>query len=114
MFQAGYTLDNVLSECVACSGSSDVVALAAFSTISFVGLCAYLLRSRVPKPLFDRLPLSVLKHLDRGKLKILWTTFQLLSTISWNLSLAFPYPFSAFLLSFSFLQLDFLSVECIR
>ena len=46
----------------------------------------------------------------RPFLKVVWATYQITSTISWNLSVTFPQPFSSFLSLLSFLQLDFLSL----
>jgi hypothetical protein len=38
---------------------------------------------------------------------------QIVSTISWNLSVPFPEPSTALLFALSFLQLDFLSLDCV-
>jgi len=47
------------------------------------------------------------RHLDRGMLKVAWATFQILSTISWNLAVQYPEPFATALESLSFMSLDF-------
>jgi hypothetical protein len=55
-------------------------------------------------------PFVILSHLDRGMMKVLFTTLQIVSTASWNLNVAFPSPFSSFLEFIAFLQLDFFEV----
>jgi len=47
------------------------------------------------------------RHLDRGMLKVAWATLQILSTVSWNLAVQFPEPFSGALELLSFMSLDF-------
>jgi hypothetical protein len=46
-------------------------------------------------------------HFDRGMLKVAWATFQILSTISWNLAVQYPEPFATVLESLSFMSMDF-------
>jgi hypothetical protein len=59
--------------------------------------------------------IGIIYHIERGTLKVLWTTFQIIQSVSFNLSIAFPYPYSQFVswLSF-FFDLDFLSVDCFK
>jgi len=47
------------------------------------------------------------RHLDRGMLKVAWATLQILSTVSWNMAVEFPEPFSGALELLSFMSLDF-------
>lgn len=56
--------------------------------------------------------LSVLRQVDKGQLKVLYSTLQIVSTVSWNLNVVFPPPFSDLLGVFSFVQLDWLSLDC--
>jgi len=47
-------------------------------------------------------------HFDRGiMLKVAWATFQILSTISWNLAVQYPEPFATALQSLNFMSMDF-------
>ena len=51
-----------------------------------------------------------------GRFKVLWTTFSILTSISWTMNIEFPYPFNQFLNFLAFIQLDFLdtiSASCI-
>ena len=58
------------------------------------------------------LPFAIAKHTDKGMLKIIYATYQIVCTISLNLSINFPFPFSAFLSLLSSLQLEWLSLDC--
>lgn len=53
-------------------------------------------------------------QIDYGMLKVSWATYQIVSLVAWNLSVQFPPPFSNMLGILSFLQVDFLSFDCIR
>ncbi len=57
-------------------------------------------------------PVRLLRHMDSGMVKVTFSTMQILSTVSWNLSLRFPAPFSSMLFVLGFLKLDFLSLDC--
>ena len=50
-----------------------------------VGLLLLMLRWRGAN-LDTCLRLSVLRHIDEGALKILWSTMQIVSSVQWNLS----------------------------
>ena len=72
--------------------------------------------SRLCPALFSDVPLgsstkhknkNPFRHLDRGMLKVAWATFQILSTISWNLAVQYPEPFATALESLSFMSMDF-------
>ena len=53
--------------------------------LGVVGLVVLMLRWRGVN--FDTcLRLSVLRHIDEGALKILWSTMQIVSSVQWNLS----------------------------
>jgi hypothetical protein len=51
-------------------------------------------------------------HLESGSLKVLWSTFQILQSISFNLSVLFPNPYSTFVGYLAFFELDFISIDC--
>ena len=61
-------------------------------------------------------PAGVIRYtFANGRFKVLWTTFSILTSISWTMNIEFPYPFNQFLNILAFIQLDFLdtiSGEC--
>jgi hypothetical protein len=56
--------------------------------------------------------ISFLSSLDSGSLKVIWVTFQIVMSTSWNLDIKYPSPFSELLGALSVLSLDFLALEC--
>ena len=85
------------------------VGLALLAT---VGLVLWLRGHRPPPYVADNPPFSVLKQVDSGMCKVIWATFQIVSTIQWNLNVVFGPPFSSFLDLLSMMQLDWLSLDC--
>lgn len=56
---------------------------------------------------------DVIQHMDRGMLKVLWATAQILSLISPNLAVEFPEPFDSFLETLSMSAGDMVGVSCL-
>lgn len=44
--------------------------------------------------------------------QVLWSTAQILSTVSWNLAIEYPRPFSDMMSAVAFSQLDFSAIDC--
>ena len=64
---------------------SNTTPITVMGVLGLVGLVVLMLRWRGVN--FDtRLRLSVLRHIDEGALKILWSTMQIVSSVQWNLS----------------------------
>jgi hypothetical protein len=42
-----------------------------------------------------------------------WSNYQIIQSVTWNLELQFPYPFSGLLSVLSFFSFDFLSTACL-
>jgi hypothetical protein len=57
---------------------------------------------------------KLVSHFDMGMARVAWSTYQIISSISWNLNVTYPQPFRSLLGALSFLQLDFLSLDCVR
>jgi hypothetical protein len=76
-----------------------------------------LLPSNVKEWFTDRLkypPFNVLKHIDSGMLKVSWATYQIISSVSWNLGVHFPQPSRGYFNALGFFHVDFLSLNCLR
>jgi len=56
--------------------------------------------------------IGLLSHIDTGVLKVTWSTFQIIQSISFNIQVRFPFPYSILQSWLSFLDLDYLSVIC--
>ena len=110
----GYTFNSALGLCVACESAKNTTPIIVVCILCLLGLAALALR-RSQKFKCDSclryLHLSTMHHIDKGTLKVLWSTTQIISSVQWNLSLQFPAPFSRFLGVLSFLQFDFLTLD---
>jgi hypothetical protein len=56
--------------------------------------------------------IGMLYHVDSGVLKVIWSTFQIVQSIAFNINVRFPFPYSTVQSFLSFLDLDYLSVIC--
>ena len=56
---------------------------------------------------------GITEHLDSGTFRVVWSTYQIVQSIAWNLNIKFPSPFSDFLSALSVFSFDFLSIECV-
>mmetsp|Transcript_43092 Transcript_43092/g.55360 ORF Transcript_43092/g.55360 Transcript_43092/m.55360 type:complete len:756 (-) Transcript_43092:2863-5130(-) len=62
-----------------------------------------------------RVPIiGVLFHIDIALLKVVWSTMQIIVSVSWTLQVTFPEPYQQLISWLSFLQLDILSIDCIK
>ena len=52
-------------------------------------------------------------HIDSGTFRVLWSTYQIVQSCSWNLDVSFPPVFDALMSLLSIFSFDFLSLECI-
>ena len=58
--------------------------------------------------------LLFLSHIDGGSLKVVWVTYQLVASTSFNLQIVYPFPFNDLLGILGFFSLDFLALECFQ
>jgi hypothetical protein len=112
----GYTFDSSKGFCVKCGKLRE--SIQAMSMIPIILAAGVLVlvhrRKKLPKWAMHCLPIRFLKQCDVGMLKVMWSTYQLIGTIGWSLSVTFPTPFKGVIRIMMFLQLDFLSLDCIR
>ena len=57
--------------------------------------------------------IGITDHLDSGTFRVVWSTYQIVQSIVWNLNIKFPSPFSDLLSALSLFSFDFLSLECV-
>lgn len=104
----GFTFSATTLTCVSCDRSSSWMPAFILALLIVVGACvrAVLLKSRKSTktdPLRKKLERATqkwklsnpLRHFDRGMVKVCWSTYQILSTVSWNLGVTFPEPFTS-------------------
>ena len=94
--------------CVEC-GSGQELNLGLFVAVPLVALAIFL--SAVPKAYekcVEKLP--ALNYVDSSKLKVVWSTLQIVASIPWALDIEFPEPFNSLLDLYSVTQLNFLKM----
>jgi len=109
-------MSSTLAMCVLCESKDNTTPLVFLAFV--LGACLIVAAIYVggyPLPPFvvRHVVYRSLTKLDKGSMQVCWSTYQIISTIAWNLSVEFPPPFSSFLSLLSFLQLDFLSLDCV-
>ena len=109
----GYTFSSSLALCVPCESASNTTPIIIMGVLCIIGIIAIALRSRARDAVKKWQCLSILKHVDKGDLKVMWSTLQIICSVQWNLGVEFPAPFSNLLDVLSFLQLDFLTLDCV-
>ena len=87
---------------------SSVLQSMAF-TGAFTGRCARRAWERVQSTWL----VGVLRQLDRGVFKVIWSNYQIIHSVRWNLDVPFPAPFNGFLGLLSLFSFDFLAAECL-
>ena len=122
----GYFLTDGL--CKQCSGTSYLSSLTNIVVIGCIGLVvrAFIKNDGIPVPTFlvkkydwmpERVQLPVidaLTKLDGGAVKVIYSTVQIVTSISVNLDMTFPEPFASIAGKAAFVQLDFLSIDCMK
>ena len=110
-----YVYSNAHKVCQECR-TSWVFAATVFS-IGSVSLALYsaLRTGRLILPsFFSRWwVVGTLRQIDSGTFRVLWSSYQIIQSCSWNLDVAFPPVFDALVGILSVFSFDFLSLECI-
>ncbi len=81
-----YTFNSALSMCVPCQSQSNLLPIVIVAILGVVCIAVVVLRVvgfEIPACVASRPPMQILKHVDRGMLKVIWSTYQITSTVSW-------------------------------
>jgi len=109
----GYIYRSEQRECVVCEDAANVTLLV-LSITAFVAIAGFvLLRTRNTPFVQDSSAYKLISNIERGSIKVVWVTAQIIVSISWNLDITFPSPFKEMLGLFSIFSLDFLALECV-
>ena len=104
------------NECQACTSSW------IFGTVVLViGACIFMTFIAFHLEFFS-LPLNskrwwifgIARQVDSGTFRVLWSTYQIVQSVAWNLNIKFPSPFSDLISIMSLFSFDFLSLECVN
>lgn len=137
--QSGFTLETSAGLCLPCHGARQNFPVLAFAVLFAVFFALALARRfggahNNNSCIGQLLVLQFILQIDKGMVKIILATFQIVLSISWNLRITFPvpttdhildpscminslfykFPFSSMLRFLSPLQMEFLSLACAR
>lgn len=114
--QVNYVYSSVKQYCVSCDTSLVILILICcmlVCSVLFVVILKYTnFASRYCGILCSSQLVTLLRKADSGTLRILFNNYQIIQSISWNLDIVFPYPFSDLLEFFSLFSFDFISFDC--
>ena len=122
----GYFLNKASRSCAPCSFDGVLDSVLTVLIMAALAFALYLVLTSgglpVPERLRDRgwpdrIPVpgaGALMAIDKGALKVLWVTFQIITSISGSLDFAYPEPFYGFLESLAFVQINFVSIDCVE
>lgn len=112
--------------CTECTTENYFESMLVLLVLAIVGISLYMLIQAggvyVPRPLQLRynipkrvqLPLvGALMRVDNGAFKVIWVTLQIILSIGWSLDVEYPEPFNSWLVMPQFMQLNFLSMDCL-
>jgi hypothetical protein len=122
----GYFLTDGL--CQECNGASFVDSLQNIVVVCLAGLLirAFIKNGGIPVPTaltsrYDWMPekvqfplINALTTIDGGAVKVIYSTIQIITSVSVNLDMTFPEPMSSMSGKVAFVQLDFLSISCMK
>ena len=102
--------------CVKCDASLPLV-LAVFG----IGLCGMVLgfffytgRLNLPTRAERWWLVGMFRQIDSGTFRVLWSSYQIIQSCSWNLDVEFPPLFSSLINLLSVFSFDFLALECLQ
>ena len=123
---SGYSYSTTVRKCQECGDSQALIQSLLLMVFLFVVLCVlYIVRTgdvvlpKFCKRLFGfshiHIPLiGILWSMDRGAVKMLWATLQIVVSVSFNLDVTFPEPYGTLSGFLSFVQLDVINMDCLQ
>jgi len=110
---AGYVYSSADRYCITCTQS---VARLIFMVSGALMLLITFVIVKVKNIRFKRWERTwlgnLMKHIDSGPGRVLWTNYQIIQSVSWSLDVSLPWPFSKMVGGMSFISFDFLTLKC--
>jgi len=110
----GYIFSSTEQNCIRCGEAwINVIPMLIFLMLGIVFV--YLVRT-------DRITfgncasdswLGMLRRIDSGLMRVVWSNYQIVHSVTWSLDVEFPSPFKEMLSALSFFSFDFISLDCI-
>ena len=118
----GYFMDSESQLCVECSGTS---YLSNAQNLLYIVFIAFVIKTggRIPTPKFVKklfrmkndfsIPgMGLMRYIDPGQAKIIWSTYQIVMGVSVGLDMSWPEPMASWQANTGFVNLSFLSTDC--
>ena len=111
----GYSFSSAQQICMKCGevGLQGFILLSVGVLAAAASAATYAGKLRLPSCIMQSRILSSAKKINGGACRIIFATLQIIQSVSWNLDMVLPEPFSSFLNILSIFSLDFVSVSCI-
>jgi len=111
--EVGYIFRGETRTCEPCEAAAISGFAVAALGILFVVVLALVFLGRFDLPVLrESVMIRYMRNIDSGSLKVVWVTYQIIASTSFNLDIQFPAPYSSVLGALNFFSLDFLSLEC--
>jgi hypothetical protein len=124
--EEGYFLDASSRDCSVCSMEGVLESMVTIGLLAGGLLVLFLVHKSggvpVPRSLVEKrgwpgrlqVPLvGGLLSIDGGAMKVVWSTLQIVTSISGSLDFTYPEPFASFTDLFSFIKISFISIDCV-
>ena len=111
----GYIYKSSSRVCEKCVESMTfaAVALSVAAVVSLMALAIFGGYLELPMCVQESWLFGALSTLDSGTFRICWSTYQIVQSITWNIEIALPKPFSTMENFLSLFSFDFLSPDCL-
>jgi hypothetical protein len=111
--EVGYIFRGETRTCEPCEAAAISGFAVAVLGVLFMAVLAIVFLGRFDLPwLRESMMIRYMRNIDTGSLKVVWVTYQIIASTSFNLDIQFPAPYSSVLGMLNFFSLDFLSLEC--
>ena len=101
--------------CIECNASRTFAVVICSLGLAGLALYAAIYTGRLLVPVFVQRwwLVGMFRQIDSGTFRVLWSSYQIIQSCSWNLDVPFPPMFDALISLLSIFSFDFLSLECI-
>ena len=110
----GFTYSSAERICVACNVSwvRAGLLLGALALVAGVALALRSGRLAPPAWVLRSWLMGVMRSVDSGMLRVVWSTYQIVQSVTWSLDIVFPKPFTTMMSGLAIFSFDFLALEC--
>lgn len=110
-----FIYSNAEKICIECNASWTFAMVVCSLGLLGLALYAAIYTGRLLVPAFVQRwwLVGMFRQIDSGTFRVMWSSYQIIQSCSWNLDVSFPPMFDALISLLSIFSFDFLSLECI-